>query len=207
MSEANWRDPSELGNALEWKWSVENGSQSSAIIMHVDLRRPTLTADEIYNGMLNMWSVVWAPLVTSSTVCVRFDSSPLLSSSGGIGWVPPLLTGNWGGASAGRGSSVVISAWVGGRDARANRRTYVPFIPRSWASSGFLTNAGHHVFATRLRGLMLGMDGADGGFGMVPIIYQKAVPSNRFHPARPARWAVVRQMIVNSYLDRAPGSG
>jgi hypothetical protein len=205
MIAPNWRPVSELIAPVEYSWRLVNNGEEATIKLQLDLRRTAVSLDELRDGLENLWRHVWAPLVTESTLCITTSAVPLLASSGGISFVPPLLRGSITGPASPRRDSCVISTYAGGRGSAAQRRMYIPFIPQGWVSGDVLTANAFSRILTAMRGLVLGCDGLRGGTGPAAIVFHPSVPRDRWRVARDPEWAPVEQMIVNAYVDRAPG--
>lgn len=199
-----WRPVSELVQPVVLWWRITGPQGHARIKIEVDLMGLVDNMHPAEQLLKNWWRAALAPLVTISCEASRFGVSDIATGVDTAEWSASLMNGYVVGTTSTRADSVIVTAQTAESNQFGRRRIYFPFLPASWHNGNTLSDFGFKMFQTQLRGIFLGCDRERGGPGPRLIVYRKEVPADRWNTYRAPAWAPVKQLIVNSYLDRAP---
>lgn len=199
-----WRDVSELVRPVRAFWRCLNDNVLSTISIDVDLRLNASTNVMLERWLDTIWISVWAPLLQSSTLCTSYGIVPYTLTGPAISIVPENRLGIRPGIPAGIESAGVWNAWGGGFATSTERRLYVAFIPQGDIADRQLTDSAVARHLTAARSLLVGCNGDVNPAAPQLIIWRRSRAAIGTDPFRPPGWLPCVQLIVNTYVDKAP---
>lgn len=201
---APWRPVTELLQPVICTWRVFHEEETVAIRVTLDLRQLATTEDACKAMLETWWRTTWAPLLVHNAQCTVYGVTPLFIGGPNFIFLSSSLRGLNAGTGNIRARSVVITHYAGEVTAEANERHYVPATPLAWQTDGVLKSDTFAALLTAMRGVFLGCDGFRGGLGPSLIIFRPPVVADRLRIGQEAKYAPVEQIVVNSFMDRAP---